>query len=307
MPNASNKATKPQKRPAAASGVSRQHLFLDHTEMILLGTYRRLPEFRTIRVRLNDRQRERLLDAIKIDIPAEVFDSIERMTERLIEHELIIVRAPKTSDVIEEVRSICLEAISCLSILKKLQDTFNSADGGLGSPRLSLADAASGIAGPPDVRTAAVDHIKRRLKTPIPPSLDLGPLIQACYSIKDEKSSKTSSKGKTYLALFFTSLTNCIRSCGMKPTLPTKGNVEKNGSQLKTKFFDFVQAALLNVVEVAEGVLEGESFAESEKVATLSVLRQYSLLSNSQLLTRLRPIRNSTLPGLSAFVEAAEK
>jgi len=54
----------------------------------------------------------------------------------------------------------------------------------------------------------------------------------------------------------------------MKPTLPPKVNVEKNGSQSTMKFFDFVQAALLNVVEVTERVLEGESFKESEQVAT---------------------------------------
>jgi hypothetical protein len=281
------------------------HLLNRYSLLIRIGAYRRLPEFKNAQCLLSKMQKQRLREALGVNLRNEAYRAIAMMGQRLVEHELTLVRAPTALQIIEEVRQICLQASECLTLLKSLQSKFNTEDQRLAPPKYNLQEATKGISGPPNARTAAIDLIKRKLSEPIPAFLALGPLIEACREIRDDFSAKRGPKSDTYLTLYFVTLTNSALLSGASPTLPSNDAFSKNGTRTTTRFFDFVRVALEVAEEIAEELLIHRSISKAEKISTLWILKKYRSLSNGQLLGRLRPVKGRKLPGLVEMLNAS--
>lgn len=295
-----------ENRPNATKPLLDEHLLFDHARMVSMGVYYRAAEFRTKCCKLNKAQKERLEIALNSALSNSSCASFSAMSNRLIEHELILARAPTEEDVLENIRSISITALSCLTLLHQLQKLFNLADHTLAPPSYDFIDAKQGGKHPPDAKTIAVDLIKLSVEYPIPATLNLGPLIESCDDIRDRFIRRRSGpKSPLYLYLFLLCLFNIAKANGVKPTLPSKAAVAKDGSGKTSRFFDFAREALNIVDEIAQSALDQATVGMLHRKIALRKIADYRKLSDSQLRLRLSDVRAGKIVGLNDFIKQA--
>lgn len=298
------------KKTSRASSIPKtfaeEHLFSDHSRSLRMGLYWRLPEFKIEQDVLTDEQCERLQRCLGKPLSKEARASIAAMTCRLVEHELITVRAPSREGVLEEVNKIHDCAFYCAIALDELQSDFNI-NALVDAPvRFKMRDVRKSNETVMTAREAATDLIGGAIRQPLS-SAAVWDLIEVCRELKERHSRKQKgNEAHPYFTLFLFCLLNVAKKCGEKTTLPRKDAFGSAGSQRSTSFLDFVFEAIKVMSEIAPRLLDQPTISPSERKETLKTIEaEYSNLERSRILLRLTDVRNGKVPGLSEFVAAA--
>ncbi|WP_441228202.1 hypothetical protein AB7813_14610 [Tardiphaga sp. 20_F10_N6_6] len=286
-----------------------EHLLFDHNRRVQMGLYRRLPEFIESSTSVTDEQSNRLQLCLGARVSNEGRRSLSAMITSFVEHELISIRAPSEKKVLKEIKNLCDSAISCLRSLKQLQLAFNTDAHTLAAPSHNIEQAIKGVGGFPSAKVAAIDLIKRSLHGPIPATLALGPLVEACWGLQERFSrGKTGPQTPLYFYLFLVCLLNIAKNAEAEISLPTKDEVGRSGSGRTTAFFRFVREALVVAKEMAERLLAQPTITTYEREKALDRFeREHCGLSNSQLRLRLETVILGNMPGLDEFVAEATR
>ncbi len=103
----------PQRAKLLHRAIHESHLFGELSQLVSIGAYQRLPEFREFTCFLTNQQKDSLESALKRQLSDKAVESLQKMIPRVIEHELIMVRAPSIAAVSKEIRAIEKRAEEC--------------------------------------------------------------------------------------------------------------------------------------------------------------------------------------------------
>jgi hypothetical protein len=281
------------------------HLFREWSQLVSIGAYQRLPEFREFKCFLTDQQRASVESALGRQLSDQAIKSLQMIIPRVIEHELILVRAPSVAAVVKEIEEFEKRALECLRMVQMLQLTFNDGNQNIARPTFPMEGDAGSFLGPPDAYTAAVNIIRRNMVEPIPAPPELGPLVEVCHALREHYRIKRGPKSNTFVSLYFYVLGRCARASSIKPTLPSKNSFVGAETNRPTAFFTFTRAALSVLQDIAHVALVMDTITYVEREAVIKSLRAFTSLTDEALSDQLAALVKRRIPGLEEFVEAA--
>jgi hypothetical protein len=281
------------------------HLFREWSQLVSIGAYQRLPEFREFKCFLTDQQRASVESALGRQLSDQAIKSLQMIIPRVIEHELILVRAPSVAAVVKEIEAFEKRALECLWMVQMLQLTFNDGNQNIARPTFPMEGDAGSFLGPPDAYTAAVNIIRRNMVKPIPAPPELGPLVEVCHALREHYRIKRGPKSNTFVSLYFYVLGRCALGSGLKPTLPPKSSFLEAETDRPTAFFTFARVALRVLEDIAHIALVMDTITPDERDLVFTSLRGYTHLTDEALSEQLAAAVKLKLPGIAEFIEAA--